>query len=181
MERKWFVFYTKSRQEKKVDELLQRRGYESFLPLHAQVRQWSDRKKKVQVPLFNSYIFVHVFEHEVNAVVQIPGVAWSIRHNNKPAVLHANELATIKRFIETGWLIEAQALDQQFELGDQVKVIDGPLKGMFGRLTHLANAARLGVLLESIGHVITVEIDRNAVRKLAEKEIDKSMILSNRD
>lgn len=169
MERKWFVFYTKSRQEKKVDELLQRRGYESFLPLQSQLRQWSDRKKKVLVPLFNSYIFVNAFEHEVNTIVQTPGVAWSIRHNGKPAVLHANELATIKRFIETGWLLETQAVDEQFELGDSVKVIDGPLKGTFGRLTHLANAARLGVLLESIGQVITVEIDRNAVRKLTER------------
>ncbi len=179
MERKWFVFYTKSRQEKKVDELLQRRGYESFLPLHAQVRQWSDRKKKVLVPLFNSYIFVYAFEHEVNTVVQIPGIAWSIRYNGKPAELQPAELATIRRFIETGWLLEAHGYDQQFELGDQVQVVDGPLKGTFGRLTHLANAARLGVLLESIGQVITVEINRKAVRKLTDKEINNSNILSS--
>ena len=178
MERKWFVFYTKSRQEKKVDELLQRRGYESFLPLHSQLRQWSDRKKKVLVPLFNSYIFVNVFEHDVANVVQLPGIAWSIRHNGKPATLQANELVMIKRFIETGWLVDAEAYQEEIQLGEQVKVIDGPLKGTIGRLTHLANSSRLGVLLESIGQVITVEIDRNAVRKLTDKEINRAPILS---
>ena len=57
-------------------------------------------------------------------------------------------------------------------------MIDGPLKGIIGRLTHLANSSRLGVLLESIGQVITVEIDRNAVRKLIDKEINRIPILS---
>jgi len=56
MEKKWFVFYTKSRQEKKVNELLLKRGFEPFLPMQAIVRQWSDRKKKVVLPLFNAYM-----------------------------------------------------------------------------------------------------------------------------
>jgi transcriptional antiterminator RfaH len=58
MEKKWFVFYTKSRQEKKVNELLLKKKFEPFLPMQQVMRQWSDRKKKVTVPLFNSYIFV---------------------------------------------------------------------------------------------------------------------------
>jgi transcriptional antiterminator RfaH len=58
----WFVFYTKSRQEKKVNDLLLRHGFEPYLPLQKVLRQWSDRKKKVEVPLFNSYIFVRVEE-----------------------------------------------------------------------------------------------------------------------
>ena len=58
MNKKWLVFYTKSRQEKKVRDILLRRGFEVFLPLQKVMRQWSDRKKKVEVPLFNAYIFV---------------------------------------------------------------------------------------------------------------------------
>lgn len=173
MEKKWFVFYTKSRQEKKVNDLLLRRGYEPFLPLQSVMRQWSDRKKKVVVPLFNSYIFIFVFEHQVQEVVQVPGIAWSIQHNGKPAVLHDAELAIIKRFIETGWLIESSAADEKYELGDRVKVVDGPLKGSMGRLIKLANKHRFGILLESIGQVITVEVEKTALRKLTDKEQDK--------
>jgi len=74
MEKKWFVFYTKSRQEKKVNELLLKRGFEPFLPMQAIVRQWSDRKKKVVVPLFNSDIFVCVEEHRTPEYVDYCGV-----------------------------------------------------------------------------------------------------------
>ena len=142
------------------------------------MRQWSDRKKKVTVPLFNSYIFVFVEEHRIPDVLQVPGIAWNIRHNNKPAILHVNELNTIQRFIETGWLIEAGSDFSQVEVGDVVKVLDGPLKGAIGRLTSVHNKHQFSVVLESIGQVITAQIDKQAVRKLTDKEMDRaSMVL----
>jgi transcriptional antiterminator RfaH len=178
MEKKWFVFYTKSRQEKKVNELLLKKKFEPFLPMQQVMRQWSDRKKKVTVPLFNSYIFVFVEEHRIPDVLQVPGIAWNIRHNNKPAILHVNELNTIQRFIETGWLIEAGSDFSQVEVGDVVKVLDGPLKGAIGRLTSVHNKHQFSVVLESIGQIITAQIDKQAVRKLTDKEMDRaSMVL----
>jgi transcription antitermination factor NusG len=178
VEKKWFVFYTKSRQEKKVNELLLKKKFEPFLPMQQVMRQWSDRKKKVTVPLFNSYIFVFVEEHRIPDVLQVPGIAWNIRHNNKPAILHVNELNTIQRFIETGWLIEAGSDFSQVEVGDVVKVLDGPLKGAIGRLTSVHNKHQFSVVLESIGQIITAQIDKQAVRKLTDKEMDRaSMVL----
>lgn len=174
MEKKWFVFYTKSRQEKKVNELLLKKKFEPFLPMQQVMRQWSDRKKKVTVPLFNSYIFVFVEEHRIPDVLQVPGIAWNIRHNNKPAILHVNELNTIQRFIETGWLIEAGSDFSQVEVGDVVKVLDGPLKGAIGRLTSVHNKHQFSVVLESIGQIITAQIDKQAVRKLTDKEMDRA-------
>ena len=177
MDKKWFVFYTKSRQEKKVNELLLKKKFEPFLPMQQVMRQWSDRKKKVTVPLFNSYIFVLVEEHRIQDVLQVPGIAWNIRHNDKPAVLHQSELDTIQRFIETGWLIEAGADFSLIEVGDRVKVLDGPLKGAIGRLTSVHNRHQFSVVLESIGQVITAQIDKQAVRKLTDKEMDRASIV----
>ena len=162
----WLVFYTKSRQEKKVRDLLMRRGFDVFLPLQMVMRQWSDRKKKVEVPLFNSYIFVAIPEHQVAAVLQLPGIAWNIRHNDKPAVLHPKELETIKRFIETGLLLEAHGFDEKFTIGDNVKVMDGPLKGAEGVLIDSHNKHFFSMLLESIGQVITVQIDPKIIQKM---------------
>ncbi len=172
--KKWFVFYTKSRQEKKVNDLLIKRGFEPYLPLQKVMRQWSDRRKKVEVPLFNSYIFVRVAEHDIQNVLSVPGVAWNIRLNGKPAELHLHELETIQRFIETGMLIEAQNVPEKFSVGDEVKVIDGPLKGAQGILSDYHNKQYFSVVLESIGQVITVQIDRKIVRKLTEKELLES-------
>ena len=175
MEKKWFVFYTKSRQEKRVSELLMKRGFEPFLPMQSVMRQWSDRKKKVAVPLFSSYIFVLLEEHRISDVLQLPGVSWNIRHNDKPAVLHAKELETIQRFITTGMLIETSSDSQNYLLGDRVKILDGPLKGSSGYLTAFHNGHRFSIILSSIGQVITVEIDRSVVRKLTDKELALSV------
>lgn len=158
MQEAWYVFYTKSRQEKKVDAQLRLRGFKSFLPLQVVMRQWSDRKKKVEVPLFNSYIFVFTTLDRIADVLHTPGIAWNIRHNGKPAVLHENELRLIKRFLESGLLVEANS-DIEFAKGDRVEVVDGPLKGMRGTLLRTPAGEKFSVVLESIQQNITITLD----------------------
>jgi transcription termination/antitermination protein NusG len=159
----WFVFYTKSRQEKKVRDLLQRRGYDVFLPLQKVMRQWSDRKKKVETPLFNSYIFVFESEDKIPFISQTPGIAWNIRHNEKPAILHPKELETIQRFLSSGLLLESQS-HQNLQAGDPVEVIDGPLKGMLGFLVKTSEGEKFTVALESIGQTMLVRIDPGVLK-----------------
>lgn len=160
----WLVFYTKSRQEKKVSELLSRRGFEVFLPLQKVMRQWSDRKKKVEVPLFNSYIFVLESLDKIPSILQTPGVAWNIRYNDKPAILHQNEMETIKRFISSGLLLESQSVEDLIE-GDPVEVADGSLKGMLGLLIKTQDGDKFTVALESIGQSMLVRIDPHLLKK----------------
>ena len=165
-EKRWFVYYTKSRHEKKVLDLLERRGYEVFLPIHAVVRQWSDRKKKVEVPLFNSYIFVFSYEHEIPTVLTTPGISWSVRYNGKPAVLRQNEMELIQRFVSTGLFVETELIPSQFDPGDKVVVRDGPLKGVTGILEKTVAEARFIVAIESIQQVIKVQLPGYLLEKI---------------
>ena len=71
MTRKWLAVYSKPRWEKKINQLLQDKGLESYCPLNMVYRQWSDRVKKVEEPLFKSYVFVHVTEAERTEVRRI--------------------------------------------------------------------------------------------------------------
>jgi len=158
MAREWYVFYTKSRQEKKVQELLTRDGYEVFLPTQKVMRQWSDRKKKVEVPLFNSYIFVRDFDHKIAEILKTPGVAWNIRHNGKPAILRQEEFELIQRFISTGYFLETTGQIEHFEVGQRAKIIDGPLMGLTGVLTGRDKSQRFNILLEGIQQVIQVQL-----------------------
>ncbi len=162
--KKWFVFYTKSRQEKKTRDLLIRNGFEVYLPLQKVMRQWSDRKKKVEVPLFNSYIFVLEIEDKISVILQTPGVAWNIRFNNKPAVLQDEELKTIERFITSGYRLEIRPLDK-LEAGDAVEIVDGPLNGMVGYLTKTTEGDKFTVWLESIGQIMVARLDPTVLRK----------------
>ena len=165
MEKKWLVFYTKSRAEKKVEDLLKRFGFESFLPLNKVVRQWSDRKKKLEVPLFNSYIFVKDLESSIPEILKTSGISWNIKHNGKPAVLRDKEMETIKRFITSGLLLESLSVDN-LEVGDKVKVIDGPLRGAEGMLSQVQKNLKFTVLIESIGQAIRVNLEKNLLKKV---------------
>jgi len=91
-------------------------------------------------------------------------MAWNIRHNNKPAVLHSKELETIKRFLLSGLLLESMSLEK-FQTGDNVQVIDGPLKNMIGVLIKTKEGDKLTVALESIGQALLVRIDSKLLTK----------------
>lgn len=161
--KKWLVFYTKSRQEKKVRDLLLRNGHEVFLPMQRVLRQWSDRKKKVEVPLFNSYIFVFESEDKIVNVLQTPGIAWNIRHNDKPAELHPKELATIQRFLASGLLVEVAPLAGA-EVGDLVEIMGGPLKGLQGRIQRSQEGDKFTLSLESIGQSLLVTVQSEILK-----------------
>ncbi|MEN8249493.1 MAG: UpxY family transcription antiterminator [Bacteroidota bacterium] len=165
LKKKWLVFYTKSRNEKSAYKNLLKFGFEPYLPLQKVLRQWSDRKKKVELPLFNSYIFVRDHESRIPDILQIPGVSWNIRHNQKPAVLRDKELDTIKRFIESGLTIEIGSVED-LEKGDQVKIMDGPLRGAIGYLSGEYNEQKFTIEIESIDQVMKVSIDKRLLKKL---------------
>lgn len=166
MDKQWYVFYTKSRQEKKVRDLLSKGGFEVFLPMQKVMRQWSDRKKKVDVPLFNSYIFVKDHEFRIPNILQTPGVAWNIRHNGKPAILREEEFELINRFITTGYFLESTGEVDTFKVGDRAKVVDGPLAGVRGVLTGQDKNQRFSILLEGIQQVIQVQLPASLLMKV---------------
>ena len=163
-EKKWLVFYTKSRWERKVEKYLRQFGFEPYLPLHKVLRQWSDRKKKLEIPLFNSYIFVYDYEHRIQDMLKVPGISWNIRHNGKPAVLRVSELEMIKRFISSGLFLETTSV-ADLEPGDRVKVIDGPLLGAVGYYFGTYNQEKFYVVLETIDQVLRVSIDKTLLEK----------------
>lgn len=167
--KKWLVFYTKSRQEKKVKQLLERAGHEVFFPTQKVLRQWSDRKKKVEMPLFNSYLFVYETEDKIPQLLQTPGMAWNIRYNGKPAILLQREYELINRFLNSGLFIEVTE-QQVFQAGDHVQVMDGPLKGIEGYLIKQTKGDRFVLSLESFSSSMLVELDPIVLKKTSSKQ-----------
>ena len=73
-EKKWHVIYTKSKWEKKVDELLMQSGFESWCPVKMEERRWTDRKKIIYTPLFRSYVFVKASKEDYTKILSTIGV-----------------------------------------------------------------------------------------------------------
>ncbi len=148
----WFVIYTKPRNEKKVANRLKDLGIKVFYPIITQMRQWSDRKKKVEFPLIPSYLFVHLEEKQRDTVFQVPGVVRYLFWLGKPAIVREDEIETLKRYLK--YDIADVQIDK-LQLGDKLTITDGYFKGNEG-IVQEVNKNRLQLVLLEIGMKITL-------------------------
>lgn len=145
----WFAVYTKSRAEKKTYQSIVNNGIEAYLPLQKKLSQWSDRKKWVEVPLFNSYIFVYISEVERDRVLQIPGVVKFVRFSGRDAIIREDQIEILKRLLSSGEDLEIT--DHNFSIGERVKVNAGILTGMTGELIQVRNSKMFVVRFDQLG------------------------------
>jgi len=97
--KRWHVIYTKSKWEKKVEGLLMNANIESWCPVQKKERQWSDRKKIIEEPLFRSYVFVKIEKEEHSKVLVTIGVVNFLYFEKKPAIIRDNEIETIRKYL----------------------------------------------------------------------------------
>lgn len=128
----WHVLYTKPRNEKKVSLRLSENGFEVYCPLIKTLRQWSDRKKKVKVPMFPSYIFAYIEEKERPLLLQDPGILNYVYWLGKPAIVRDIEMEAIKRIAESGEGVNVS--NTNFEKGQMIEIPEGPFRGLNGKI-----------------------------------------------
>ena len=116
--KKWFVLCTKPRNELKVTERLTRIGVEVYTPTKIEVRQWSDRKKKVTIPLLPSMLLVQLLEKEVDVVFDVPGAVRFLFEHGKRASVSDEEVLAMKSYLQM--LVEKES--KTLTVGDLVKV-----------------------------------------------------------
>ena len=149
---KWFVLVTKSRAEKKVAEDLQKLGLEAYCPTVVRVKEWSDRKKKIVIPLIPSIIFVKIEENKRDLLFQNRGVVRYLYWLGKPAVVGDAEIQTMQEWLKNG------SLDPRVEHlkpGDRVSIDDGPFKGQKAILKETTKNS-MQLLLVALGIKITI-------------------------
>jgi transcription antitermination factor NusG len=162
--RKWYVITTKSRAEKRVSLDLAKLGIDHFLPLQKHLKQWKDRKKWVELPLFNSYIFVYTAEQLRNEVFEVPGVVKYLAIKGSPCVLKQEEIERIKKICNQEH--EVTITQSGILTGDEVEVTEGPLKGLKGRITEKGNNSFLYIQIENLGFTASFKIEKNLVKRL---------------
>jgi len=148
----WYVLYTKPRQEKKVADSLNSIGIDAYCPLVSQMKQWSDRKKKVQVPLINSYVFVNIEEHQREDVFKVSGIVRYLFWLGKPAVVRAIEIEALQKSLEG---IVASFEVSAIQKDTIYKIPEGPFQGFEGLVKNI-NATTIQLLLVDLGFFITL-------------------------
>jgi len=150
----WYVVYTKPKWEKKVAEKLNEIGIECYCPLITQIKQWTDRKKKIEVPLFNSYVFVHLEDIDRNSVFQISGVVRYLFWLGKPAIVRDEEINIIKTSLSAPNLSDISVTSIQ--VGDRIKLESGVFSNQDAIVQEISNTYYI-LVLESLGCVLKIK------------------------
>lgn len=164
-EKCWHALYVRSRSEKKVLSQLVEMGVEAYLPLITVVRKWSDRRMKVQEPLFKSYVFVRSNNKQYIPILNVYGVVRFVCFEREAVVVPENQIVAIKKFVsdyENGEEFKMQN-DEELKVGQKVRIINGPMKGLTGRLDTIRNKRHLIVYIDVVGQYIPVHIPRAKV------------------
>ena len=153
----WYAIYVRSRHEKSVHSELQQKGIESSLPLTIVTRQWSDRRKKVEVPLFRGYVFVKIdIKNEKLPVLITSGVVKFVTFNNVTVTIPEDQMYWLQQMIDSDLLLSQE---QDFPIGTEIDVMFGPLKGLRGRVKQKNSKFKLVVWFDAIMQGVSVEID----------------------
>ena len=162
---KWYALYTRPRHEKKVLDLLIEKKQEVFLPMVTQIRLWKDRKKKVEMPLFPSYIFVNFdYKHRFD-VLQTHGVVKIVNFKGEPASVPDWQIASLKTMLEHP---ETLRTENYIKPGETIEVTEGPFKGMRGMVQNLKGNTRLIITIDGIMQSVSVEIDTQFTKRYTE-------------
>ena len=148
----WHVIYTKPRAEKKVEERLNNFGIEAYCPVKQEVKQWSDRKKKILVPVLPSMVLVNIDEKERNKVFDIPGVVRYMFWLKKHAIVKDDEVASLKSLLSQNNIISQNT--ETLKVGENFNVPG--FENQSGIIKKISNN-QIWVVLKKLGYVIKLK------------------------
>jgi len=164
--KQWKAVYVNVRHEKKIQQKLQELGIEAYVPVQRQLRQWSDRKKWVDVVLIGGYVFVRVSPEERDRVFEAEGVLNYVRYDGKDATIRDSEIEQIKKFIASGYpVFVEQNTIQPLKKGASVKIDSGPFKGLKGEVLRENDTGYIELYIESLNIFLKICLPKSELTK----------------
>lgn len=154
----WYPIYTNSKAEKAARIALEKKGIEVYLPIQKQLRQWSDRKKWVEMPFLPSYIFVRIEPHQFADVLMCKGISRFIYFAGKIATIPERQISQLKLLLANA--SELEVSDVEFQEGQHVIVKAGPLQGLRGELISWHSTRKMLIKIDYISQSILVQISQ---------------------
>jgi len=159
----WHVVYTRPRTERIVAAGISDLGIESYLPIHRVVKQWSDRRKKLEVPLFPNYVFVKVAEIKRTPLYKIKELVKFISIDKKPVVVREKEILAMKKILNEN--VEV-SMEEYFQEGSNVKIVYGPFAGLEGVVIQRNSSDRLLIKIDALKKAFSVNISAHIAEPL---------------
>jgi len=157
-EQSWFAVQTKARHEKRIAAELQEKGLFAFLPLSTELHQWSDRKRRVEVPLFAGYVFVRLGWRQSSRiyVLQTNGVFGFVGVRGVGSPIPDEQIETLQTIVRERIPISPHPF---LNVGQKVRIRGGSLDGICGILSAINDDRSLIVSVNSIQRSLAIRID----------------------
>jgi len=154
----WFAILARTGREKSTTLLLENLGYQCFLPVSKSRRQWSDRIKELEVPLFPGYLFCRMNPHNRLPVLQTPGVIQIVGVGKSPIPVEEEEISAIQRAEKSGLSVMPWPY---LKVGYVARIEDGPLCGLSGIVVKIKSGLKLVLSVSLLQRSVAVEVDRH--------------------
>jgi transcription antitermination factor NusG len=163
----WYIYYTYPKSERIIKKEFDTSNFEVFLPLHKVQRQWSDRVKILEVPLFPNYIFIRSRKNDIYSIIKHPRIVKYVAFEGRPARIKDEEIFLIQKLLSTGNNIK---IDSSITVGDKVKIKMGPLQGFTGVLVEKKGSKRFGIKLSEFNNIISIEVELGDLERVGASE-----------
>lgn len=163
---KWYAIRTRSRHEKVAARELDAQGIPVFLPLVTSIRQWSDRRTNVEVPLFPGYAFVRIdyFSGERVRVLRTTGVVDFVGQKAEGSSIRDEQIESIRTIL----IRNVPVKDHPFlNVGQRIRVRNGALMGVEGILAAVKGARQLVISVEPIHRSLCISLDDYQIENLS--------------
>jgi transcription antitermination factor NusG len=168
---KWFAVRVRSRCEKLTSTDLANRGYEVCSACAPQRRVWADRVRTVEMPMFPGYIFARFDPSRALEVLTAAGVVSIVGFGVRYCPVNEIEIEALRVVMRSGVEVLRELLVQP---GAQVRVSNGPLRGLEGVLMQVKNQHRLVVSVSLLQRSVSVEIDDLMIEAMSPRPASKS-------
>jgi len=158
-DRAWYALYTKPRGEFKAAEQISVAGIGHYLPTVTEVRQWSDRKKKVTEPLLRGYIFVFANEKERLLSIQQYSVVRCITENGRPAKIPEWQIDNLRNMLKHE--VKFSIADRLFP-GAKVKIKEGAFEGIIGTIVDTENGKDIAVSIDLLNRSVVTHLPKES-------------------
>ena len=156
----WFAVRVKSNYEKPVSAMLRGKGFEEFLPTYRARRQWSDRIKVLDLPLFPGYLFCRIDLSKRLPLLTTPGFLYLVGKGMTPEPIDETEVMGIQSIVRSG----LSALPwPSVVVGQKVRLERGPLRGIEGVVTKIGDQHRIYVNATLLQRSVSVQVDSDWV------------------
>ncbi|MGQ9633337.1 MAG: transcription termination/antitermination protein NusG [Bryobacteraceae bacterium] len=156
----WFALSVKPNHERSVAQLLEWKGWATFLPMYRSRRRWSDRIKELELPLFAGYVFCRFPVGDKSRILSTPSVVSIVGFAGKPVAVTDEEIELVRKMTASGLPVGPWPY---LRVGQRVRIEAGPLSGLEGILLQLKDAWRVVVSIELLQRSVAAEVDRDVV------------------